>query len=73
MYVDIHHSKLNLGSWIRKNGNMRDPVEISASLRGAYDLLWDCAYQNFEAGYYNRYLAYPPETVLIYLSFIIIK
>jgi hypothetical protein len=43
---------------------MRNPAEITASLKMGYDFIWDAAYQhNIEPGYLNRYLLYGPETV----------
>lgn len=63
LHVDIHTSKLNLAAWIRRNKNMREPVEIANALKHSYDFLYDCAYNYTENGVYNIYLANPPETV----------
>lgn len=63
LFTDIHRSKLNLAAWIRRGKNIRNPMEVSTALRGAYDFLFACAYQDYESGYYSKYLSYPPETV----------
>lgn len=59
--MDYHKSKLNLGNWIRKSSNMRDPFEVTKAIRISFDFLFACAYCDFEAGYYNRYLIEGPE------------
>jgi hypothetical protein len=60
VHLDIHKSKLNLGKWIRKGANMRDPFEVTRAIRVSYDYLFACAYVDFEAGYYNRFLVDQP-------------
>ena len=59
--LDYHKSKLNLGMWIRKGANMRNPSEVTEAIRVAYDFLFACAYGDFEAGYFNRYLVDSPQ------------
>jgi len=61
--LDIHKSKLNLAKWVRRGQGMRNTDEITKSLRGAYEFLFECAYCNFESGYYHKYLCNQPETV----------
>lgn len=66
--VGYHQAKRNLALWVRRGKNMRDPVEISAALKMANELVWDAAYQHsIEPGFYNKYLVYPPENVKFFL------
>ncbi len=59
--LDYHKSKLNLGKWIRKGANMREPFEVTLAIRVAYDFLFACAYNEMEDGYYNRFLVEMPD------------
>ena len=65
MITDIHTSKLNLAKWVRRGKGMRKPSEITNSLRNAYEFLYECAYCNYEGGYYYRYLSQNPENVML--------
>jgi|LauGreDrversion4_2_1035121.scaffolds.fasta_scaffold1785751_1 hypothetical protein len=60
-YLDYHKSKLNLAKWIRKSANMREPKEVTRAIRSSYDFLFNCAYCEFESGYFNKYLVDNPE------------
>jgi len=47
---------------------MRNPQEISRSLRTGYEFLYECAYCNYEGGYFFRYLNSNPESVIIFIK-----
>jgi hypothetical protein len=61
VHLDYHKSKLNLAKWIRKSANMREPIEVTKAIRSSYDFLFNCAYCEFESGYFNKYLVENPE------------
>lgn len=60
-FMDVHRAKLNLANWVRQGKNMRDLDQITKSVKQAYEFLYDCAYSNYESGYYFRYLVSGPE------------
>lgn len=60
---DFHKSKLNLAKWIRKGANNTNYQEISGTIAWAYDVLMNCAYCEYEAGYYRKYLCEDPERI----------
>ncbi len=57
--VDSHKAKLNLAKWIRKGSNMRDPAEVTKTIRIAYDILFMSAYCEYESSYTNKYFVDP--------------
>lgn len=59
-YLDYHKSKLNLGKWVRKGANMRNPKEVTETIRIYYDCLFSMAYMEVENGIYSRYLMEQP-------------
>lgn len=61
--TDIHKSKLNVAKWVRRGANMREPHEISKSIRSAFEFLYACSYCDFESGYYFKYVSTQPEAV----------
>ena len=42
---------------------MREPDQVSLSIRSAYEFLYECSYCTFESGYYFKYLSQQPESV----------
>ena len=45
---------------------MRNPYEITNSLKMGYEMIWSAAYHHdIEPGYINRYLMYGAETVIL--------
>jgi hypothetical protein len=59
-HLDYHKSKLNMGAWVRKGANIREPMEVTKAIRHAYDFLFHCVYNEMESGYFNRYILTQP-------------